>query len=221
MICKYFYFILFVFSTIICGQDQGKHSTYYYQRFSLFESFPNDSNEIIFLGNSITDGCEWSELFKDLRIKNRGISGDISEGILDRLDKVLEGKPDKIFLMIGINDLAFGVEFDTIIMNYKKIISSVFLKSPNTKLFIQSVLPVNPNFEKFKNHTNKTNEIIKLNTELVKLCEFNSLTYIDLYSHFVDEKNYLSTIYTNDGLHLLGPGYLLWKSLVEEYIYSY
>ena len=66
---------------------------------------PDTPNEIIMLGNSITDGCEWSELFQNSNIKNRGISGDITEGVLYRLDEVTRSKPAKVFLLIGINDL--------------------------------------------------------------------------------------------------------------------
>ncbi|MBN2572748.1 MAG: hypothetical protein JXA68_11510 [Ignavibacteriales bacterium] len=212
--------LFFAFIINYLAQTEIKHSTYYYQRLSFFESLPNDSNEIIFLGNSITDGSEWSEIFNDLRIKNRGISGDITEGVFDRLDEVIEAKPEKIFIMIGVNDLAFGVAFDTIVTNYKKIIDKISLFSPRTKLFIQSVLPVNPNFEKFKDHINKTDEIIQLNKELKNISKSYNLTYIDLHSQFVNEDDFLDTNYTNDGLHLLGKGYMLWKAIVEKFIYE-
>ena len=48
-------------------------SEYNYQRRSLFEVLPVLSSDIVFLGNSITDGCEWAELFNNRHVKNRGI----------------------------------------------------------------------------------------------------------------------------------------------------
>ena len=90
----------------VYGQTQKKFSEYYYHKKAHFENLPNTQDEIIFLGNSITDGCEWSELFQDLRIKNRGISGDITEGVLQRLKEVTESKPSKVFIMIGVNDIS-------------------------------------------------------------------------------------------------------------------
>ena len=60
-------------------------STYYQQRVSHFKLIPVNENDIVFVGNSITDGAEWSELFNDMTIKNRGISGDFSAGILHRI----------------------------------------------------------------------------------------------------------------------------------------
>ncbi|HMA62997.1 MAG TPA: GDSL-type esterase/lipase family protein [bacterium] len=218
MIKKIFILILLSLTFLIADSQNKRHSPYYYQKVTLFESLPNDSNEIVFLGNSITDGCEWSELFDDLRIKNRGISGDVTLGVLDRLYEVTESHPLQIFIMIGVNDLAAGISQDTIFSRYERIIKRVKSSSPKTELFVQSVLPVNPEFKKFSNHVNKTNQIIELNKKLKKLCKNYKLSYIDLHSFFKIEGNKLNPEYTNDGLHLTGKGYLLWKSLVEGYI---
>lgn len=54
---------------------------------------------LFFLGNSITNGCEWAELFQNKNVKNRGISGDICMGVYDRLDPIVKGKPAKIFFI--------------------------------------------------------------------------------------------------------------------------
>lgn len=62
------------------GQTGRRYSTYYYQRVSLFEQLPISSDDILFIGNSITDGGEWSELFQNSHVKNRGISGDTTWG---------------------------------------------------------------------------------------------------------------------------------------------
>src|SRR5688572_21180522 len=79
-------------------------STYYQQRVTHFKSLPNTKGDIVFIGNSITDGGEWNELFNDLKIKNRGISGDVSTGVLHRMDEIAQRKPAKVFLLIGVND---------------------------------------------------------------------------------------------------------------------
>jgi len=216
---KYFILILVAGVQILWSQQlpEFKPSTYYLQKKSLFESLPNTKNEIIFLGGSITDGCEWSELFVDLRIKNRGISADVTQGVLDRLSEVTESEPLQIFLMIGINDLAHGLSVGQVAKNYEQIIRTVQQQSPKTDLLVQSVLPVNDAFPKFKNHVNKSKEIVALNAELQKICKKYNLKYIDLYSFFAVEEK-LDPQFTNDGLHLTGPGYLLWKTVVEKYL---
>ena len=91
--------------------------TYYHQRVSFFRVMPVTKNEIIFLGNSITDGAEWAQLFNDKRMINQGISGDISAGVLNRLDAVINRKPSKVFLLIGTNDLARGISADSVLKN--------------------------------------------------------------------------------------------------------
>ena len=71
----------------------------------LFSSLSIGPEDIVFIGNSIIDACEWSELFNNKHIKNRGIRSDNIKGIHDRIDLVITGKPRKIFIMAGINDL--------------------------------------------------------------------------------------------------------------------
>src|SRR5688500_7347332 len=75
-------------------------STYYHQRVTHFKRLTDTRGDMVFIGNSITDGAEWSELFNDLDIKNRGISGDVSAGVLHRLKEEAQRKPAKVFLLL-------------------------------------------------------------------------------------------------------------------------
>src|SRR6476646_2837452 len=140
--------------------------TYYHQRWTLFKSLPQTKGDIIFIGNSITDGGEWSELFNDLKIKNRGISGDVSAGVLNRIDEVALRKPAKVFLLIGVNDLARNITPDSVVKNILLIASYVKQQTPSTQLFVQSILPVNDAFGKFSGHTNKGAQIKQVNEKL-------------------------------------------------------
>ena len=106
----------------LSAQEAYQYNQFYYQRSTLFEKLPIDSDDIVFLGNSITNGCEWHELFNNPNIKNRGISSDVSMGVYDRLDPIIKGKPAKIFLMIGINDIAHHLSTDSIVKNITQII---------------------------------------------------------------------------------------------------
>lgn len=105
------------------------------------------------MGNSITDGAEWSELFNDTKIKNRGISGENAARVLYRLNEVVSRKPAKIFLPIGTNDLARGISTDSLFANLMLIADYVKQESPSTRLNLQSTLPVNKSFGKFSSHT--------------------------------------------------------------------
>lgn len=212
-------FTMLLLVSIAGSAQERKYSTFYYQRATLFEELPITSKDIIFLGNSITNGGEWAELLGNKHVKNRGISGDICMGVYDRLDAILKGKPAKIFLLIGINDVSRGTPADTIVQHIGLITSKIRKDSPKTRLYLQSVLPVTDYYEKFKGHTSRWIEVRKINEGLIRLAEKEKLTYIDLYSHFVDERTGKMNIdYTNDGLHLLGKGYLKWAKIVKPYI---
>ena len=199
--------------------QEKKYSTFYYQRATLFEQLPVDTDDIIFLGNSITNGCEWAELFANPHIKNRGISGDITEGVYDRLYPIVQGKPAKLFLLIGINDVARDSSAQAIVQNIERIVEKIKQETPSTRIYLQSVLPVSDHYKMFEGHTSRRQRIPEINAGLKQLASRHQITYIDLYTHFLDPSTGKMNIeYTNDGLHLLGKGYLLWRNIVLPYI---
>jgi lysophospholipase L1-like esterase len=187
-------------------------------RDKVFEILPKDTNEVIMLGNSLTHHFEWNEVFKNVNIKNRGIMGDISKGVLQRLDNILDSKPKKIFIEIGINDLLQGFTVDNVFQNYIKIIQKISLKSPKTKIYMQNVLPTD--WCIYNTYVPVIDRINILNKQLLDYCSSNNLTYIDLFSKF-QYKNKLNPIYDcGDHLHLSGVGYLEWCKLIKDYIYE-
>lgn len=208
--------LLSIFLGTATFAQSEKFGTYYNQRRTLFEQLPDTKKEIVFLGNSITDGGEWVELFNNKRCKNRGISGDVTEGVLFRLDEVIHSKPAKVFLLIGINDLSRGISKDTVFANICKIAENIRSASPKTKVYIQSIFPVNASFGKLEKHVNKGGDVIFINTELRKWCVENGFFYVDLYSQLVTPgTDLLNPEFTNDGLHLLGAGYMKWAEVVK------
>lgn len=210
---------MMVLASVAGHAQERKYPTFYYQRATLFEELPVSSKDIVFLGNSITNGAEWAELFGNKRVKNRGISGDLCMGVYDRLDAVLKGKPAKIFLLIGINDLSRGVSVDTIVSQIGMIAAKIRKDSPKTRLYLQSLLPLTDHYGMFTGHTSRWQEVEKINSGLIRLAEKEKFTYVDLYTHFVDKKTGKMNIdYTNDGLHLMGKGYLKWVEIVKPYI---
>lgn len=199
--------------------QENKYSTFYYQRATLFEELPVTSDDIIFLGNSITNGAEWAELLGNNHVKNRGISGDVCMGVYDRLSPILRGKPAKIFLLIGINDVSARLPADTIVRRIGKIVHKIKCDSPTTRLYLQSLLPVTDYYKKFSGHTSHPEIIPVINAGIKEIADREGVVYIDLYSGFVDgETGKMNIGYTNDGLHLLGKGYLKWVEIIKSYV---
>lgn len=180
-----------------------------------FKTLPVKENDIVFLGNSITAGVDWAELLNDTKIKNRGIGGDNTFGLLERLSDITQGKPSKLFIMIGTNDLSAKIPADIILKNYETIISRIKKETPGTEIFVQAVLPINNTILKNK-RTDKVAQILVVNSALKKLAKKMEVTFIDLYPYFSDGDNALIAGYTYDGLHLNINGYLLWRKILIE-----
>lgn len=215
--------ICIFFSTLFMGvlaqeNKQNFHNYFYDQRRSFFEAMPVEKNEIIMLGNSITNCANWDELFPDKHIKNRGISGDITLGVLDRMDEIVKRQPKKIFILIGINDISLGIDKSIILTNYQEIILKIKKDSPKTMIYIQSILPTNDEFDTFKKHQGKMEIIKQVNTGLEKLAKDSNVVFLNIFPEFLDDKGKMSKQYTNDGLHLLGKGYLHWASILKKHI---
>lgn len=187
----------------------------YYTKASIYEQLDGaeQKGKIVFLGDSITRNGEWDELFNDQDIINRGINGDTSAGILKRIDSITILKPQKIFIMMGINDFSKSKSIDSVMENYKKVIKKIQNDSPDTKIYIQSVLPIN-----IKDSLVKPTTIIDFNNQLKSFSIQEGINYIDLYSSFVDADQHLIKKYTFDGVHVNGDGYELWKSKIVNYI---
>lgn len=200
-------------------QKSKKYTELWGQRATLFNTLGCDSTSIVMLGNSLTHGDEWHELFNDHRILNRGINGDIIQGIVDRLDAVVDGHPAKIFLLSGTNDVSHDLTADSIAQAAGKLISLIRERSPQTKLYVQSLFPINNvDYRRYKAMFGKDQVIRDVNARLQDICKEQGVTYIDVYSHLVDEKGNLRADLTNDGLHLLGQGYLIWRDILQPYM---
>jgi lysophospholipase L1-like esterase len=193
--------------------NRGLGSEYDHRK-SLYEKMPINKGDIVFLGNSLTAQCDWADLLDNPKIKNRGIPGDSSDGVLERLGLILEQKPSQIFLMIGINDLLFHPP-EYVIQNYKSIVERIRNTAPETQLFLYSILPVN---SQIRIIPIKNDDIRLINQSIQKIAADNDLIYIDLHTHFTNKDGALFAKFTSDGIHLNGDGYLLWKGLIEAYL---
>jgi Lysophospholipase L1 and related esterases len=198
--------------------DSNARPNSYATRVGQFRTYPNSKKDIIFLGNSITAGTDWAELLGNPNARNRGISGDITFGVLERLDEVIEGKPARVFILIGINDIQRNIPDTLIARNHRLMIQRIKAGSPDTKIYVQTLLPVNNEFTQFKNHYNKDEHIQFVNDALRKTAAEEKVTLIDLHPQFLDANKKLDKRYTMDGLHLNAAGYQVWAKILKPYL---
>ena len=204
-------FVSKVYKPTSASVDRSREiSRYYITRASQFETLPVVENNILFLGDSIMEGAELSELLGG-NVINRGIGGDTTYGVLTRLDDVVRQKPSKIFLLVGINDIAANSPEQDTVNRYSDILKKLNNELPNTEIYVQSVLPIN-----VKKKGNKFNDsILSLNTKIKQLPY--KFTYIDLWGSF-SSNGELADELTEDGIHINGKGYLIWKEIIKKHL---
>tara|TARA_B100000886_G_scaffold150850_1_gene102542 strand:- start:732 stop:1460 length:729 start_codon:yes stop_codon:yes gene_type:complete len=202
---------------LIYHDDWGKNN--YNKLLIQFNSNPLNNGDIIFLGNSITaEGKEWSVRLDNSIIRNRGIGGDTTDGVLARSGEIIDSNPTAVFLLIGINDLYNNTiespSIDYIANNIINIAKGIKTNSTKTKVFIQTLLPIS--IMKSPKHYKLYNQSIKTINKIITENQQNkSYTVIDLYSLFVDNKGQLKNDLTYDGLHLNEQGYEVWSKFVK------
>ena len=197
---------------------QANQDPYYVRRATLFDELPIGKKDIVMLGNSLTDGCEFNELMGNRHIRCRGIVGDIVQGLIDRIDPIIKGQPKKLFIMCGVNDISHNVSADSIARATEKLIVMVKQGSPRTKIYLQSMLPFNNEVREWKLLKNQEHVVVEANILLEQVARRQGVTWINLYPLFADENGRLRADLTNDGLHLMGKGYLIWRDAIKPYV---
>ena len=192
-----------------CDYHSNHYYYYYYDFTSQYDQAVRiDKADICFVGDSLTQLGLWSEFFPGCTVINRGIGSDVSEGVLNRLDSVSDCRPDIVFLMIGVNDLATGVPEATTVANVKKIVESLLVSLPDTTIVIQSVLPAEDVDEV---------AILRLNESYEEIAsEYVSVEYLNLHPLFLVDGERNADLYSADGVHLVGAGYETWLNALLD-----
>lgn len=212
------FFVLFIASVSVRAQlNATSRPDIYPYLVERFQAMSVTGDDIVFIGNSITFWGDWRELTGSDRVKNWGIPGDHTYGILARVDDIVSVKPSKVFILAGINDLAGGLTDSLIVAHLKEIVGRILEGTPETAIYIQSILPTNPTFGKLNRHYGHEDRIQQINRLLSEFAEnTRNCTFIDLYTYFLDDAGFLLKEYTWDGVHLTVAGYELWKEILIQ-----
>lgn len=174
----------------------------------------------LFLGDSLTEYYDLDKYYKDLPVVNSGISGNITEDILNDIDhRVYQYNPSKVFLLIGTNDIQKGISSSEIVDHIKEILTDIHDNRPYAELYLESLYPVDEDKDASRDRTNE--EIIEINKKLKKYCKDKDIVYIDLFQELVDEEDEdirIKDEYSEDGLHLTDEGYEVVTNKIMKYL---
>lgn len=169
-----------------------------------------DTSSVVFIGDSITEGFLVTEIFGP-KAKNQGISANTTRHILLRLEPIINLRPKKIVLNIGVNDLREDVPQDTIVDNFRRILMRIRNGSPKTDIIVNSVFPTSGDYFFVQP------KILTLNESIKAYCQEQGFTFVDVYSDLV-KNNQLDSSFTYDGIHLNGKGYKVWAVKIASFL---
>jgi lysophospholipase L1-like esterase len=196
--------------TVITTHDEWTQS-HYKNRIKYFKQDSILPNSIVMLGNSLTEqGGNWGARLNIDRVSNRGIAGDNSDGVLARLGEIKCAQPDRIFLMIGTNDLWTNYSVEKVASNIESIGNELATSLPETQVYVQTIMPLE------EGH-NQTERLMDIN-ELLRSIENSPYTLLDTFEEMSGDSNHLPASYTTDGVHLTNIGYNKWASIIRPYL---
>ena len=197
--------ILFVANGLFAADPFRSH------RYDVFKVLPLDEQNIVFVGNSITNMHEWWEAFgSEDNIVNRGVWGTFIGETVEHIEAVAMGKPKKVFFMVGTNDLGKNGSrnVDDIIENTRIMVERLQKVSPETEIYIQGILP--------SVYNRVLEQLEETNVRLKELCDECGITYVDLWDDLFSLTQ--DNTHTLDGLHMKASGYQVWTKKIEEYV---
>lgn len=214
-----FLIVIIILLLVLIGQNKEEKRGMIKNPFNIQVS---DTDNFVFLGDSITDFYPLEEFYDNLPVVNSGVSGYKTTDILSRIDSMVTiYNPTKVFLLIGTNDVPSRSE-DEIVKNIQEIVKEIQSKRPKAKIYLESILPVNRSNDDKIDHgmvgERENDKIQSINKKLKQYAEKEKITFINLYDEFVDENNEMTLKYTTEGLHLSSLGYLRLTNILLPYL---
>jgi lysophospholipase L1-like esterase len=174
---------------------------------------------VVFLGDSHIEQCEWSELLGRYnlpgKVINRGITGDQTEGVRQRVSEVIRHRPSKVFICVGVHDLLLNKDFRSIERSYRDLVRQLRTENRSGQVILISVPPIN---NSIKQVGLKYEDITELNNRIQQIARDNAIPYVNLHAMLADQNGLLAPRFSTDGLHLNAAGYNRWRSAIEVYL---
>lgn len=153
----------------------------------------------VFVGDTIVNGISFYKYLDASQVVSS--TNMISEQIAGRASEIVAGNPDKVFIMIGLNDANYGTRTtDQVLNNIKSSVEAIKAKNSSVTIYVLSVMPVTKEFENSSNV--KQSFINELNYKLSTNASSFGANYIDVATAYKDSSGYLYSECTGSGYSL-------------------
>jgi len=169
-----------------------------------------DQGAVVFLGDSITQGwnADMRKQFRDMKVANRGISGDTTRGMLARLEQdVLALNPKGVVILAGTNDIEDNGAVADGAANMKAILAALKQHNPDMPIVFNRMFPSSA---KKGRGPEKIEAFNKAFDELVK--GDSQITVLDTWTLFATADKDAQPKFFPDLLHLNQKGYERWAA---------
>lgn len=196
-----------------------RSTPHYNKRVAQFEQEGGISDStIVMLGNSLTEnGKDWAARLGMPNVVNRGIIGDNITGMTERLCQITPYRPRVIFLMAGINDMVNDTPAIDVASRVITLIEQIRQQAPETRLYVESLLPINESNGRWRTLAGRTDDIPLANMYIRAYCQTNGIPFVDLF-HLMTypDSNILREELSHDGLHITEKGYQIWQTELQH-----
>jgi lysophospholipase L1-like esterase len=165
----------------------------------------NKPVDLVMFGDSITEWGPWHDALPSISLANRGLAGDTTSGMVNRLTTTTVCHPKLVCIMAGINDLAQGYSVDEIVENYQQMLS--YWAEHNVEVWVQSTLYVGQRMASLNPLVTELNQKLRL------LCQQHGQCFIDVNQALCPE-HYLPLDCSCDDLHLNSNAYRQWLAIL-------
>ena len=172
------------------------------------EKYDDYEVDVAFLGDSLTDGYDVAHYYPQFVTANRGIGGDTTFGLEERMQvSVYDLKPKVVVMLIGANNM------ETMFDNYENLLIGLRDNLPKTKVVLVSLTSMSMEW-------GRKNQLAAYNNVTIKLlAEKYGFSYVDLYSALFDlETGEIHAEYTTDGGHQTAEGYQVFTNTITPVI---
>lgn len=175
----------------------------------------NDYKEVfkedLFFGDSITDSLSFYEFIDESNVVAK--FGLTAKGAKDEVQNIVKINPKSIFIMFGMNDILTDEDSNQFADDYAELIHIIKEKLPNTKIYVQSILSVDPKVKDKKPLLTNEN-IDNFNQALKGMAKNEKVEYLNIRTILEENKDLLEP----DGIHVKYKFYKLWLDYLIENI---